>query len=976
MTRDAVLKSLVLQDISDTLQLGTPGGWRPSFTGIVLSFDDGVVGLTYTTLAGPDTLFSNPLAGPFLAGAKYFFGFRVFIERGAYFDNTNLINTTQAWNSLPSYETWQLVGATFEVPDPAQAVQFAVRFDVSDIGRRVFMKDFVLYRLTDYRYYLRVQLIAPDRDPAPNVGTAQVSLNDQYEFTLGGVGAVSFTGFWSDWLELPGPLSVAQTAAVFPGRFKFRDKATQIELLQVQAAFQLTIGAKGGHGDQGHCFLYDVRSARRGHFVLNLPGPSLSLLDLDQVRFLSDILQQDAENAKAASVPQASSPRQCWLGMFFPNSLYYYDSRDDFDSLFALFGKLGLNALDYGPSLAEAAVTIGRGFTGAVYYFRVLGDSDIASLVSSYKLSAIRDALIAKAASWRDIPSGNDIAALFRATPDRVVINVNDEATGLALAGPDYTTAFQSYLASLNLNPSDFGVAAFNQLDALPRTPLPSNPNSVDGHVFYWRTRFWSEANANIYRIYREVVATSPQWGGPYHFTFNYGDVRNLPHTYHNGMEILTFARHGAVSMTWLGMGYTSTLVDYFSWEQGLPTAQQFMSLVADYMLAIARSAHIPIGTYLRTGEPRLRRLDYYLFNFASRGVTYFDYYGYGPSPPFDGIGGSGDATIGIFRQIAHGSELLARSERFLFGASRRRARIALLAAQTEPLWNPDAAAIAWYDEAGVHHAFTHGHHQVDYLFEDDVAKGILESGYRILYLNVGYLSSRAYQRIKDWVAAGGTLILGQKGASSDEYAQAVTSPWIGVSFGAAQSGGAQINWQGLNLKTLPGGSTRPVVGSGTVLATFSSGQAAAMENLSGSGRVVALGFDPGTTYLNVGKVPGGPFPGQFMTTFQTDMRSILLGIATDLGLDAARPITTDNALVEASRLDHPNGGAAILINYNNAPVQNLQVRIPQVHTWIQSQARQAAFPVRPDRTDPSIGVIELDLDDIDVLTWGSPSLT
>jgi hypothetical protein len=412
-----------------------------------------------------------------------------------------------------------------------------------------------------------------------------------------------------------------------------------------------------------------------------------------------------------------------------------------------------------------------------------------------------------------------------------------------------------------------------------------------------------------------------------------------------------------------------------FRLAQGFPITQQFMSLVGDYALAVSRSGHIPIGTYLRTGDPGLRHLDYYLFNFVARGVTYFDYYGYGPSPPFDGSGGLGDVTAGIFRQVAHGSELLARSERFLFGASRRRARIALLAAQTEPLWNPDGAGAAWEDETGLHHAFTHGHHPVDYLFEEDINAGILTSQYAILYVNVVYLSGDAYQKVQAWVSSGGTLMLGQNGATHDEYAQPVVSPWTGVAFGAAQSGSAQINWQGVNLKTLPSGSTRVVTGSGTVLATFSGGGAAAMEIPIGSGRVIALGFDPGTTYLNVGKVPGGPFPGQFMTAFQTGMRSILLGQATNLGLDSARPIWTDDPLVEVSRLDHATGGAAILLNYNNDPVQNLQVRIPGIRGWVQSQAQQTALLVKPDQTDPTIGVIKLDLDDIDVLTWGSPSL-
>jgi hypothetical protein len=397
--------------------------------------------------------------------------------------------------------------------------------------------------------------------------------------------------------------------------------------------------------------------------------------------------------------------------------------------------------------------------------------------------------------------------------------------------------------------------------------------------------------------------------------------------------------------------------------------------VVADYALAITRSVHIPVGTYLRTGDPTLRRLDYYLFNFAARGVTYFDYYGYGPSPPWDGIGGLGETTVGIFRQIANASGLLARSERFLFGATRSRARIALLAAQTEPLWNPDGASAAWFDEAGVHHAFSHGHYPVDYLFEDDVIGGSLTHQYSILYLNVVYLTGAAYQKIKDWVSGGGVLLLGQKGAVNDEYAQPVAAPWTGVQFGAATKGAAQLDWQGTTLSTLSTGLTRAVTGGGTVLATFANGSTAAMEVAVGSGKVIALGFDPGMTYLNVGNVRGKPFPRRYQTAFQTGLRAILLGLATGLGLDATRPIWASEPLVDVSRLDHPPGGAAILLNYNNEAVMRLKVHLPGVRGWVQSHAQQIAVPVTPDPADPTVGLAELDLLDIDVLTWGAPSL-
>ena len=103
--------------------------------------------------------------------------------------------------------------------------------------------------------------------------------------------------------------------------------------------------------------------------------------------------------------------------------------------------------------------------------------------------------------------------------------------------------------------------------------------------------------------------------------------------------------------------------------------------------------------------------------------------------------------------------------------------------------------------------------------------------------------------------------------------------------------------------------SNEGVVHLFVLISSGGSGDAAAMEILIGSGRVIALGFDPGTTYLHVGNVPGKPFPGEFMTTFQIDMRSILLGFARDLGLESSRPIWANDPLVEVSRLDHTAGG-------------------------------------------------------------------
>ena len=71
MANDSILKSLIVKDLSSTLPLGTPGGWRPTVTGIALSFDNGKVGRAGIALTGvgPSNLRSEA-AEESLAGAE------------------------------------------------------------------------------------------------------------------------------------------------------------------------------------------------------------------------------------------------------------------------------------------------------------------------------------------------------------------------------------------------------------------------------------------------------------------------------------------------------------------------------------------------------------------------------------------------------------------------------------------------------------------------------------------------------------------------------------------------------------------------------------------------------------------------------------------------------------------------------------------------------------------------------------------
>ena len=137
MAIDDILRSLITNDLSGTLQLGTPGGWRPSLPASSCLSTVAKSNWRTRPSIGQIPSFRSLLRVLFWRAQSLFFGFRVFIERGTYFSNPTLTNVNQSWNSALNQEVWQLIGAIFDVPDPVSQVEFVLRFDVNDIRRRV-----------------------------------------------------------------------------------------------------------------------------------------------------------------------------------------------------------------------------------------------------------------------------------------------------------------------------------------------------------------------------------------------------------------------------------------------------------------------------------------------------------------------------------------------------------------------------------------------------------------------------------------------------------------------------------------------------------------------------------------------------------------------------------------------------------------------------------------------------------------------
>ena len=117
---------------------------------------------------------------------------------------------------------------------------------------------------------------------------------------------------------------------------------------------------------------------------------------------------------------------------------------------------------------------------------------------------------------------------------------------------------------------------------------------------------------------------------------------------------------------------------------------------------------------------------------------------------------------------------------------------VAMVAAQSDPLWWSAIEDLWGYtspvasDEVGVYLALRHGHHPVRFLVEDRLAADLGEDT-QVLFLQRRHLSEDAFQAIRAWVEAGGTLVLVGELPTHDELGQpAGRDTWLGGDMQAA----------------------------------------------------------------------------------------------------------------------------------------------------------------------------------------------
>jgi hypothetical protein len=346
----------------------------------------------------------------------------------------------------------------------------------------------------------------------------------------------------------------------------------------------------------------------------------------------------------------------------------------------------------------------------------------------------------------------------------------------------------------------------------------------------------------------------------------------------------------------------------------------------------------------------------------ASRGFRYYNHYLYGPYDlsTGDGSGGLGPLSTDWLMRVAAADDALAKAEPWLFDAERARAAVAILAAQSDPVWTDLGASTE--NDAGWHLAWTQAHLPVDFVVEDQLADDL--AGRSVLLVDRLHLSTAAWDAVQAWVEDGGTLILGRGLAAREEFGQLVPEreSWLGVSVGRVHYGNvdpARVEWTGgtIDLTTY-----WAVLSGGVPIATYQNGEPAVVEVAHGKGRAIVVGFDLGSQFLKpitedcFTVLPPGVevFPEGWSDAIREAARSLADAVALDVEADDPR--------VEVVRVERADGGAIVAIPYANEPV-SVTIVAPDLPGQITDALTGATLPVVD-------GAIALVLDGPTVFGW------
>lgn len=261
-----------------------------------------------------------------------------------------------------------------------------------------------------------------------------------------------------------------------------------------------------------------------------------------------------------------------------------------------------------------------------------------------------------------------------------------------------------------------------------------------------------------------------------------------------------------------------------------------------------------------------------------------------------------------------------------------------------------------------------HAQHAVDLITEDDIAELDSLKNYDVVYFAGEWIDRRAVAKLDAWVKAGGVLYASAGVGHLNEFNQPEPAMLglLGLKAAPLTKNVAVIR----TLLELPllelidtievGGKKLPAVGmrqvltpeSAKVIGTWADGAPAVTVREHGKGKVFAVGTLIGTAYMRSAvRVQPWARGGRHTLYNPTDFDPHLSRLVR-LGVDARKPeqaVVCSHACAEGVLIDSPKGTLLTLVNWTNAPLKSLSVRVqlPARPSDVRTVAGQKTLPAR-----------------------------
>lgn len=647
------------------------------------------------------------------------------------------------------------------------------------------------------------------------------------------------------------------------------------------------------------------------------------------------------------SLPSAAGPRPQRFAMItafngYGESHYFgirYSSREVIEQEVRSLRALGINGFQGGPNFlirqAMASEGLGAPFrraleTNSFGYPVPRADGNTAEPGAGcpfHPQVAERSAAGVKAAM--EAALALEVDEIWGITVDEIgsVFDLSPEGKAHISTCPHCAAGFREFLAKEGLTPADFGSKDWSEISPAPIFEKGSEPvwleNRRDAMLGYWTRRFNCYASAQLFRPHREAFAAANETKKQL-LAQNPSDAaaQRRPWIYTGAMRGNTFL-----------MGGHS--LDFFNFYREADTAFVYETSNRDariwswdsYLCDVGRTLKNEFGKEFgilvkpHRGAPIQRALAA-----VSRGATMINWYTYGPDYA---KGDSFSQNLGTCELVAKANHLIAQAEDALYDCRWVHApQVAVVKPRTSEVWRgldpSPVGPAAWENAKWMYTMLQHAHLPVAAIDEGMLETASLEQ-YKAIYVSGTHLRRTAAARLANWVAAGGVLVTSGAGLVKDEYNQPLDNlqPVLGLqqrmpaemwgvvsTYGATQlaaikklsSPGAKpaglILSDAENSQPLAVGREVLQPGpSSTVLARFTDGAAAMVQNRFGKGQAYTLGFFPGVEY----SAPLLTDSFDMGVDFSASLRQLATGPATDVAqpaVDASHPLV-EGVLVE-----------------------------------------------------------------------------